>query len=551
MKTIKWINNVIEKKKWLILVICLIQSLSAVMSILFALVMKNAIDHAVNQKQNAFYQAIIMLILIILFQIILKTAYRYFYEYTSICLENNFKQHMLKSIFDSNYQKINHYHSGEIMNHLTSDIRIICDTIISTIPQSISMFIKVIGVLYVMYTIEPFFTYFFIIGGVFVSIFSFIPRKRLKNLHRDVQHEEGKMRSFMQECIENLTIIQSFDCEDKMMQMNEKNMMFVKNQRMKRNNYSNFYNVFLSLGIQTGYLVGFIWSGYHILTGTISYGTLTAMIQLIGQIQSPFVNAGNNFFKWVAMVSSSERLIEIDKMVDKNKAIKYKGQDVYENMDDLCFEHVYFSYDEQKPVLVDENFKIHKGEFVALVGKSGAGKSTIMKLLLSLYQVEKGKIYFQCNDQRIYLEDVDKGMFAYVPQGNALMSGTIEEIVSLSSKDEKIDLEKVKEACRYACADEFIKELPSGYQTFLGEKGSGLSEGQMQRLAIARAIYSDCPILLLDEITSALDLKTEKKLIESLRKIENRTIILITHRQEALDLCHRVITRKEYEDHGN
>ena len=186
-----------------------------------------------------------------------------------------------------------------------------------------------------------------------------------------------------------------------------------------------------------------------------------------------------------------------------------------------------------------------KGEFVAIIGHSGIGKSTIMKLLLSVYEPDEGEIVLSLADKDLHLSELPSGMFSYVPQGNCLMSGTIWDVVGFAELTDQIDYEKVKRACQIACAEEFILELSEGYDTVLGEHGHGLSEGQMQRLAVARAIYSECPIILLDEATSALDSDTEKRLISSLKKMTDYTVFMVTHRQNVWELCDRVLEREE------
>lgn len=283
------------------------------------------------------------------------------------------------------------------------------------------------------------------------------------------------------------------------------------------------------------------------MKGSITYGTLTAIIQLIGQIQTPFANIGSTFPQYTSMLASAERLMELTEQTvtlrqTENGLIR---EQVYKDMKSIRFEHVTFAYEEERPVLKDENITISKGEFVALIGSSGIGKSTIMKLLLSVYQPQEGKIQLETEEGMLGLSELPSGMFAYVPQGNHLMSGTIWEVVGFAERTNEIDREKVEEACRVACAHEFICMLPKGYDTVLGERGDGLSEGQMQRLAVARAVYSGCPVLLLDEATSALDADTERRMILSLKQMSDCTVILVTHRKEAWELCDRVLERKE------
>ena len=298
--------------------------------------------------------------------------------------------------------------------------------------------------------------------------------------------------------------------------------------------------------MQCGYLFGFTWCGIGILEGRITYGTLTAVLQLIGQIQTPFASMGSAFPKYATMLASAERLMEItEKASKKEETIVETREEVYERMENISFEHVSFAYDSDRPVLQDESFCVKKGEFAALIGSSGIGKSTIMKLLLSVYQPDDGEIKIKLSDGTIGLKELPRGMFAYVPQGNYLMSGPIWQVVGFADMSDKIDKARVEMACKVACAHEFITDLPKGYDTVLGERGDGLSEGQMQRIAVARAVYSGCPILLLDEATSALDADTERRMISALKEMSDCTVFLVTHRKDVWELCDRVLERKE------
>ena len=197
-------------------------------------------------------------------------------------------------------------------------------------------------------------------------------------------------------------------------------------------------------------------------------------------------------------------------------------------------------------VLNDFSVRLGKGEYVAFTGHSGCGKSTVIKLLMCVLKPDGGERSYVMEDgERGSLTSAYRRLFAYVPQGNALMNGTIREVVSFADPDSSGDDARLNEALKVACAHEFVSELEQGLDTLLGERGTGLSEGQMQRLAIARAVFSRCPVMLLDEATSALDETTEKQVLENLRALNNRTLIIITHRKAALEICDRVFAFSE------
>ena len=343
-----------------------------------------------------------------------------------------------------------------------------------------------------------------------------------------------------------------------------------RKSRMRKNFFSNLCNIGFGAAMNGGYLFGLVWGGYNILEGSITYGTLTAVLQLINQIQPLVADVTGYIPKYYGMIASAERLMELENMPEdkpKIKLTKDEMKTLYDNLQEIHLNHITFSYSKaEENILQDASYSFNKGDYVAILGESGIGKSTMLKLLLSLYDNYEGNIELILKNQNniddgvnadwidreynmknavIQLNASFRGLFSYVPQGNFLMSGTIADtIIFLRKETEPIrseELKKVKEACKIACADTFIEELQGGYETSIGEKGSGLSEGQIQRIAIARAVYSDAPIILLDEATSALDEITEKRVLKNLKELTDKTVIIVTHRKAALDVCNKVV----------
>jgi ATP-binding cassette subfamily B protein len=346
--------------------------------------------------------------------------------------------------------------------------------------------------------------------------------------------------------------VRTFSVEQQINDEAKQKMSEHKEARMKRNHFSNICNMGFSAAMNGMYLLGFGYCGMGMISGTVSYGTLTAVLQLISQIQSPFANITGYLPKFYAMTASAERLREAESFSDdcKREAIsKSEIQDFYENnFAEIKLRNVNFTYktSDRESVLKNISFDIKKGENIAFTGHSGCGKSTVLKLLMCLYQCDSGKLLLQkSNDTEIPLSSEWHRLFAYVPQGNQLMSGTVREIVSFADKSEIYNDEKIKQVLKIACADEFVSELENGMDTILGERGLGLSEGQMQRIAIARAVFADSPILLFDEATSALDEQTEKKMLENLHSMTDKTVIIVTHRPKALEICDKIITMTE------
>lgn len=547
MKTIKWILAALKKRKWMVVMLTVIQSVMAISGIVFALVMSRVIDNAVSGMDKAFWKSVIALAVLICLQIMLRFVNRFLEDDTHAAIENRLRQKTMRGILQSDFGNVKEYHTGELMNRITSDVSIVTDGAVTLVPSLASMVVRIVGVLAVMGTIDWYIALVFLAGGCLVAALSVLPRRWQKRLHKKVQEADGEVRSYLQESLESLLVIHAFGCEDKIEASSAKKMAKHRQIRRKRTNLYNVMGSGLRFCIQCGYIFGFVWCGIGIMEGRISYGTLTAVIQLIGQIQTPFANIGSTLPKYSQMLASAERLMEITEQAKcaQVREEKETREEVYAKMQSICFENVSFAYDSDRQVLQNESFTVQKGEFAALIGSSGIGKSTIMKLLLSVYQPKKGAIHIETTEGKLSLSELPSGMFAYVPQGNYLMSGPIWEVVGFAEKSDTIDRKKVEEACKAACAHEFICELPNGYETVLGERGDGLSEGQMQRLAVARAVYSGCPIMLLDEATSALDADTERRMITSLKQMSDYTVFLVTHRKDVWELCDRVLERKE------
>lgn len=276
-----------------------------------------------------------------------------------------------------------------------------------------------------------------------------------------------------------------------------------------------------------------LWGCTGIVSGSLSYGTLTAMLQLVAQVQSPISGFANLASRAYAAVSSAERLEELDRLPREEKAQPVSGQFTGLAVENLCF-----SYDRQ-PVLRDFSFRMNAGEIIALTGPSGCGKSTLFSLLLGLYPPESGSVQFATTQGTLPAGPSARQLLSYVPQGNALFSGTLRENIAMF-RPEASEAE-IWAGAKCACMEGFIQSLPQGLDTVLGEKGLGLSEGQAQRIAVARAIVGNAPLLLLDEATSALDEDTERQLLQNLAGL-NRSCLIVTHRRAALEICSRRIS---------
>lgn len=541
--TLQWLSIAAGKAKLLVGVLVAVQAVLSVSSIAFAFVLRRIINMAVQGASTGFRSSFVLLAGVIAAQIVLSAASRFLSEYTSATVENRFKQRLFAALLTGNYASVTAVHSGEWMNRLTSDTTIIAGGVTQIVPGLIGMLVRLFGALAAILWLEPRFFWVLVPGGAAMLALTYGFRKILKRLHKNIQEADGTLRVFLQERLESLLIVRTFAKEQQTAAQADNLMEQHKAARMKRSNFSNLCNIGFAGAMDGAYLLGIGFCGYGILTGTMSYGNLMAIMQLVGQVQSPFANLTGYLPRYYSMLASAERLMEAEAFAPDSTEAAPEAQvlQFYQTeLQALQLEHVCFTYQppvqtEGEPpampvVLQNVSLTIRKGEYVVFTGPSGCGKSTILKLLMCLYPLDSGERFLSTKSGNQPLTSAWKSLFAYVPQGNQLLSGSIRSIVAFGDEDRAQDENAIYNALKIACADDFVRRLENGLDTVLGERGAGLSEGQMQRIAIARAVYSNHPILLLDEATSALDEATALRLLNNLRKMTDKTVILVTHR---------------------
>ena len=555
--TLKWLYTIPERKKLYILSLMLVQALNGGSGVLYAILLRNMVDSATAHDKGGFWHYVLLSIMLVSAQIGIRAVIRWLNELSKATFENIFKARLMHNILQKDFASVNAVHSGEWLNRLTNDTVVVANSYVEILPGLAGMVVKLISALIMMIVLDRRFACVLLPCGVLLIMLTYAFRKVLKKLHKKVQEQDGKLRIFLQEHISSMMMIRSFATEQQTETQAEEKMHEHKNARMRKNHFSNFCNIGFGTAMNGMYLFGMCYCGYGILLGTISYGTLTAITQLISQIQAPFANITGYLPRFYAMTASAERLMEIEDFIDDytNRTLDIDTvKNYYTNelrsfgLRDAKFTYYQtvdsikdLSKDHQTPILKDLSIEISKGEYVAFTGQSGCGKSTVLKLLMSIYQLDGGKRYLIDTGGEKPLSAEWHRLFAYVPQGNQLMSGTIREVVAFADKKAAKNDERINKALQIACARDFVSELDGGIDTLLGERGTGLSEGQMQRIAIARAIFSESPILLLDEATSALDPDTEKRLLQNLRNMTDKTVVIVTHRPAALKICDRVI----------
>lgn len=539
---LKW---VIKNSKSIFLMLAFISVISVMLSlcgVALALVSKNVIDVATGQDNGSFLGESIKLFAVVAAQIILQAISSNLLIRTSGTLMIKLKTLIFSALLKKGWQSVSAYHSGDLLNRINSDVNIITNAVTNILPSFLSLITKLVAGFYLLFRLDSTFSLLVLVCGPIIVFAAKLYSKKMKKYHKLVQESDGKISSFMQESIQNILMIKAFESEDYISENAGALQKEGYRIKIKRNTISIFANMGLYLIFSSSYYIALAWGAYRLKTGVITFGTMTAFLQLINQVQAPFMGMSTLLPQFYGMLASAERLMELENLPDEPLLEKNADiSEIYEKMQGICIKNISFKWDGEKDCIINNaDYFIKKGDFVAVAGTSGVGKSTLIKLILGIISPVEGEIYAETQNKNYRLDKSMRGLFAYVPQGNMILSGTIKDNIRFSNTNAADD--EVMAAARIADMDGFVNQLPDGYDTVIGERGTGLSEGQIQRIAIARAILYDAPILLLDESTSALDENTEKNVLENIKSLKNKTCIIISHKKAAIKAADKVIT---------
>ena len=533
--TLKWVFGNCKRYMPAVVMIAVFSAIVSLSFVALALVSKEILDIATKAKTGSMVRAGIILFVIIAVQIVLSIIDSLAKTFTSQKITMSIRRKMFSSISRRRFADISLYHSGDLMTRVTADVDVVTSGVTSIIPSVTSMAAKLVGGITTMLVLDKNIALIVVVLGIAVPALGRLISKKYKHLHKEAQKAESKTRSFMQECFENIVVLKAFAGEASF--VGKLNTYMKKHFRitMKRSLASVGINMSLYTFFTVGYYAVLLWGAGQISEGVITYGTLMAFLQLISQLRAPLQSVSGILPQYYSALASAERLIELqngdmDKDSDNETISKIK-----ENFGGIRLQNVVFGYKDET-VLNNINISIEPKMITAITGESGSGKSTIFKLLLGLYEPNSGEI--TVND-KYRLDTSLRGIFAYVPQGNLILSGSLRE--NLTICNENVSDEELVKVTKAAEIYDIIKELPDGFNTELSERGGGLSEGQLQRISIARALLTDAPVLLLDEATSALDEATETRVLNNIKNLKNKTVLFVTHRNTSLRVCDNVV----------
>lgn len=531
--TVRWILKLSKPIIPYMITITIINSFLSLIGVYNALVSKSLIDCAISHNTSGVIKWLIVMATIMIGKMILSP----FTSMMSTKTTNNFNHDLQLKIYEhisySDWLSLSKFHSVSLLTRISSDVNTISSTILNTLPNLVSLLITFIASLSTLIYFAPSVAMAAIIMGPLLIVISKLFGSKLKILYKLIQEETIKYKSFMQETIQNLMIVKTFCMEKNNI---EKLKSIQKNQydlAMKNVKLSIASGLSLNFSSTLVYFIIFCWGAINISNGTSTYGTFTAMLQLYNNVQGPLSSLAHLFPSFVGCIAAAERLIELENLPKENLFL-LPSKEMF-STHTITFNNVSFGYKKETPIIKNLNFTINSGEIIGLVGSSGEGKTTLIRLLLSLIYCDEGTI--KINNELLNREH--RKLISYVPQGNTLFSGPILDNLMYGNPD--ATKEDIMQALKDSCSEEFISSLKDGINTHLGEKGIGISEGQAQRIAIARALLRKKPILILDEVTSSLDVNTERKILFTIKNLKhNPTCIIITHRQSALTICNSV-----------
>lgn len=533
---LKWLWNAWRGNQLQAILNASIGLLSVGVSLGHVWAMKRAIDVASGTVEGNLYWAVGVMAVLILLDFALNIAGTWVRNILGIKAQNRMQQRMLDRLLRAEWKGRNHHHSADILNRLEFDVNNVVNFLTETIPSTLSVLAMFIGAFLYLFSMDK------VLAVIVIGIFpmflavSKIYVGQMRHLTRQVRDSDSKVQSVLQETIQHRMLIKTLESDSAMVERLGNTQSELRHRVVRRTKFSVFSNMVVNFGFAFGYLVAFLWAAIRMSAHTLSFGGMTAFLQLVNRIQGPARNLTKLVPAFVSVFTAAERLMELEE-----DPLEEQGTPIYIKAPcGIRLQNIGYAYEDGggEKVIDGLSFDFKPGSCTAILGETGAGKTTLVRMILALVQPQDGKIEIYHGSTHQALSPLHRCNFVYVPQGNTLMSGTIRENLRLGKLDATD--EEMLHALHVSCAD-FVNDLPDGLNTLCSEQGGGLSEGQAQRIAIARSLLRDRSVMLFDEATSALDPDTERQLLNNILSAHDKTIIFITHRPAVIDYCDQTL----------
>lgn len=508
---------------------------SVVVSLSSVWAVQHAIDVASHATEGNIYWAVAIMGGLILCDFALNIASVWVQNILGVKAQNRMQQQILDRLLRSEWHGKESRHSGDVLNRLEFDVNSVVVFLTQTIPGALSTLALFLGAFIYLCNLD---WRLALVITFMIPLFVLVSKiyvRQMRSLTREVRNQDSKVQSVLQETVQNRMLIKTLESDSAAVHKLEGTQSILRRKVVKRTIFSVFSNLVLNFGFALGYLVAFLWAAIRMSGGVLTFGQMTAYLQLVNKIQSPARQLTKLVPAFVGVFTAAERLMELEE-----DPLEEQGDPIV--LDAPCgvrLNNISYAYtDADEDVIHNLNFDFRPGSCTAVLGETGAGKTTIIRMILALLKPQKGRVELYNDKECREMSPRMRANLVYVPQGNTLLSGTIRDNLRLGKLDATD--EEMRAALHKACAD-FVMDLPDGLDTQCAEQGGGLSEGQAQRISIARALLRDRSIILFDEATSALDPETERHLLQNLLKHNDKTIIFITHRLAVVDYCDQTL----------
>ncbi len=541
MSYLKWFLKTIRPYRGSLSVMMTCHVLLTACSIGFVYVSKELVDTAVavfggDAPARSLTSGAVMMASIILLRISLNALRSYLQTKTEIGMKNGIRKRIFDILLHIQNDGASRQHSGDVLNRLQEDVRVVSNALAVSLPNLLGTVLHFVAAFVFLMTLEPKLGLLIVLIAPAGLIIGKFVTRRMRDLTHDIRRTSSKVQSHLQESVQNITLIQSMEYSENSASALDSIQGELYGNEIRRTLFTVVSRMFISLAFQAGHAVAFLWGVWGISTGKVTYGMMTAFLQLVGQIQRPLAEMSGQIPSLIHASASIDRLMELEALPaeETGDPLLLSGS-VGIKMDNVSFAYP----DSPSDVLRDFTYEFKPGSRTAIVGPTGVGKSTMIRLLMALLKPRDGQISLYTSETETPVSSATRINMVYVPQGNSLFSGTVRDNLLMGNPE--ATQQQLEKALHTAAAD-FVFSLPSGLDTQCFEAGAGLSEGQAQRIAIARALLRPGSVLLLDEFSSALDAETETVLLERLTKeLPDHTMIFITHRDKIIDYCDSVL----------